>query len=731
MFSQYLLLPTKFTFSKVVRIYSIICCFVSKARKNRKMLGSLLCESKLSFSVFFSTAESNLVSYFAKWILHNHGSQELFLSFHVDRAIDPVETDKYVNMALLYLFRKASLEVRKFNSDSVIKKHMIEKDDILLSKSRMVAGLDYVHTGELNLNLGSLGLKVNSPVVDRFSPLAYSIAQHVHWELAPHRGMEMHNRISLEHVYILQSMSLYKELSLECIRCNMRRKRFIEAEMGGVRPEQLTVAPPFWSCQIDLFGPYRIFVPGYERQTRNRKMLDCQVWILAIVCPTTRLVNLQVVEKTDAGGIICGLTRLACEVGMPKYVLCDQDSGIMAALSNADVTLRDLKLRLYKEKEIVFSTCPVGGHHQHGQVERVIRSIQQGLEDCGLKQERLHATGLQTLCKCVENSYNSVPIGYSYSRDMDNADVLKIITPNMLRMGRTNQRQLEGPIRLAKGTKELLDKIDSLYRVWFNMWRDTVVPKIMFRPKWYDSSKDLEIGDLVYFQKEDSPLDKNWIMGMVEQIVRSRDQVIRRVVVKYQNREEDFPRFTDRTVHKLVKLFNVDEHQVQEDLGELQKVIDALQGNPSVDAPADPNSDPDNLLHDDPDLLDSNNGEDAIAQPGTNDNDTSVLDLDSQDIDTRNDLGDASNGSRDVTGPAANTRSKRKRCNGCCCENHCAVEIHTSSFGRVPHPSCLVPCVLDVQWKEDLWKKLDLVEEEDEDEDLETSVLLSLNLSML
>ena len=178
-----------------------------------------------------------------------------------------------------------------------------------------------------------------------------------------------------------------------------------------------------------------------------------------------------------------------------------------------------------------------------------------------------------------------------------------------------------------------------------------------------------------------------------------------------------------------MKLFNVDEHQVQEDLGELQKVIDALQGNPSVDAPADPNSDPDNLLHDDPDLLDSNNGEDAIAQPGTNDNDTSVLDLDSQDIGTRNDLGDASNGSRDVTGPAANTRSKRKRCNGCCCENHCAVEIHTSSFGRVPHPSCLVPCVSDVQWKEDLWKKLDLVEEEDED--LETSVLLSLNLSML
>ena len=151
----------------------------------------------------------------------------------------------------------------------------------------------------------------------------------------------------------------------------------------------------------------------------------------------------------------------------------------------------------------------------------MIRSVQQGLDDCGLKQQRLHASGLQTLCKLVENSYNSVPIGYSYARDQDNTQVLKIITPNMLKMGHINQRQLQGTIRLSRGTRELLDRVEQLYKNWFHVWRDTVVPKLLYQPKWYNSDKDLEEGDLVYFQKRDSELDHVWTVGRVEQVVRS------------------------------------------------------------------------------------------------------------------------------------------------------------------------------------------------------------------
>lgn len=87
---------------------------------------------------------------------------------------------------------------------------MIEKNGILLSKNRLTDQLDYMYTSELSINLGSLGIKFETPCLDRFSPLSYAFAQFMHWDLAPHRGIETHNRISLEYVYIVQGMSLYR-----------------------------------------------------------------------------------------------------------------------------------------------------------------------------------------------------------------------------------------------------------------------------------------------------------------------------------------------------------------------------------------------------------------------------------------------------------------------------------------------------------------------------------------
>ena len=111
------------------------------------------------------------------------------------------------------------------------------------------------------------------------------------------------------------------------------------------------------------------------------------------------------------------------------------------------------------------------------------------------------------MCKIVENAYNCLPKGNSYDRDQDNIQVLKIICPNLLKLGRKNQRQLEGRISLTRGTRELLDKVEKICKSWFNVWKDTVVPKIMFQPKWYNSDKVLQEDDLVYLQKKDSKMD--------------------------------------------------------------------------------------------------------------------------------------------------------------------------------------------------------------------------------
>ena len=138
------------------------------------------------------------------------------------------------SLALIYLYRKETKVVKKFTHKKFLDKIAYEVDGILLSKGRLLDGINFTETGEFgDFNLGSLGVKVNIPVLERYSPLSYSIAQYVHWQVGRHRGIETSNRLSLEQVSIIQGMTLYREIASECIKCHMKRKHLTEMAYGS------------------------------------------------------------------------------------------------------------------------------------------------------------------------------------------------------------------------------------------------------------------------------------------------------------------------------------------------------------------------------------------------------------------------------------------------------------------------------------------------------------------
>ena len=176
--------------------------------------------------------------------------------------------------------------------------------------------------------------------------------------------------------------------------------------MGPIADEQLIVAPHFWVTVTicDIFGLCYICIPGHSMETRNRKVIDVKCYILVFLCPTIKMVNLQVFENKSAVGVIDCVNRLGCQVGIPSHILVDKDSGIMKALDEAEVDLKDLQLLVYKENGIKFRTCPVSEHNFHGAVVRKVRAVQECLE----KSE-------------ISNDLNNLPLGFSYGRDADNS----------------------------------------------------------------------------------------------------------------------------------------------------------------------------------------------------------------------------------------------------------------------------------------------------------------------
>ena len=67
------------------------------------------------------------------------------------------------------------------------------------------------------------------------------------------------------------------------------------------------------------------------------------------------------------------------------------------------LNFKDIKNRLYKEVDVEFDVCPVGGHHMHGKVERLIKEVRKSLE-ISLSNERLSVLEWETLSAKIANT---------------------------------------------------------------------------------------------------------------------------------------------------------------------------------------------------------------------------------------------------------------------------------------------------------------------------------------
>ena len=603
--------PAKFSFEKVVRIISLVQRFI----KSFKCVRGKISQTEHRFSMLPITIvkeetrvlvnkivkktlkrdvgdkkptddDGSAVKTVHRVLLETTGAKNNRSTFSGEHHVLITEDD--ISRALIHLFKGGSREVQAFNKESYLKKIGVLKNGIWFNKSRILQGqemfvaegledLEFLQTYKPFLD----GFNLVNPILDRFSLLTYSIAKFIHQKMYPHRGYESTYRYSLDFVYILEGARVFRELNERCVHCKKLRGKFLELMMGPRGDESFQVCPPFYICQVDTFGPVHLYVPGHEMLLRNKKTIEAKVWILVFACPVTRCINLQVVETRSSDGVIDGIIRLSCEVGVPKFILTDQDSGIMKGLTECEVRLRDLQHVLHKEKGIDFKLAPVSGHNFHGLVERAILSVQDCLKRMDIDKLRLHATGYQTLMKIIENHFNNLPLAYSY-KQLSNSPSLQLIFPNLLRLGRNNARALEGPIKMPKSSHDLLKKIEKTYEIFYQLWNTTMVPNMMKSTKWY-SGKDenITIGTIVYFKKTDSDLTESWTVGKVTDVVMSKDGIVRRCTVEYQNAGESMKRTTDRAARSLIKLFHIDDTDFNTELSKIEAVIEDLKNEES------------------------------------------------------------------------------------------------------------------------------------------------------
>ena len=223
-----------------------------------------------------------------------------------------------------------------------------------------------------------------------------------------------------------------------------------------------------------MFGPVKLFAPGFERQTRNRRM-EYEGYLLVIGCAVSGAINCQVLEKKDPSAVLDGLNRFFSECSVPKIMYPDKDGALVKAISEGCINLIDLQGRLHSERGLQFEVCLPQNHSAHGRIERRIRMIQQSLARSELRNSRCTSTGWQTIAKLIEREVNSVPLGYLHHHGAANP-LMKILCPALLKNGTYSDRSPKGIFQIPDHVEAINQRTMKLYDMWFRVWNTTYIP---------------------------------------------------------------------------------------------------------------------------------------------------------------------------------------------------------------------------------------------------------------
>ena len=452
-----------------------------------------------------------------------------------------------------YIFFKATAEIKQFWSSKEIKENTLMKNSILYYVGRIVDNTIIDSPDDAFFDVQPLSFV--KPVVCRHSPVAYAVMLHAHARLARHKGVNFTLRESRTVAYILQARTLAVDVDNSCRPCKKYKARLAECELGKINENRITIAPPFYSTQTDLFGPL-------EAQCEHNHRSKVKLWGAVFKCTATGAIAINAMQSYSTAAYLQAYTRFASRYGHCTHLAIDQGSQLMSAAKSMEISMVDLTDNLASTYQvgIKHTSCSVQGHNQQGQVERSIHEIKRLLERVyqGLKLDILSH---ETCFQWVANELNNLP--HSIGNRTDNLEHIDLITPNRILLGRNNRRALSGYARIESNSR-LVGQIDSVYKAWWAAWLNQRLADFIPRPnKWHNTTRPVKVKDIVIYLKEAPEQhfgEPVWKIGKIVKVHTSKDDdVIRNVTIQYKNSSEKSFRYTRRSVRSIAVVFSEDE----------------------------------------------------------------------------------------------------------------------------------------------------------------------------
>jgi hypothetical protein len=362
------------------------------------------------------------------------------------------------------------------------------------------------------------------PVMLVDSPLFHSLLNYVHFRELPHAGVEATHALIRRSFYpVGNARGAIAKLRKACSKCRLLLKRVVGLELADLHSKRLLIAPPFFAMMIDI-------AMGFRGKPYKDSRKSFSVNALVCVCLLTSATSILVLESLETQAVVVALERHSARYGVPGHVFVDSGSQL-EKLRDTHFSLRDMSGSVAVDKRFKLTVATPKAHEQQGRVEAKIKIVRKMLQTLSDTVDEVNTLlGWETTFARIADHIDNLPIARGSSNVPSDLG-WEVITPNRLKLGRNNFRQLEGTVILSGGPQSLLDRNRLIQERWYEIFVSRI-HLLIPRPA-TANLRTLQAGDVVLFVFQDSGFPKlwEWRLGIIEKQVSRGTYEIR-----YSNR---------------------------------------------------------------------------------------------------------------------------------------------------------------------------------------------------
>ena len=365
-------------------------------------------------------------------------------------------------------------------------------------------------------------IKSMLPVVLADSDLFFAYTMHIHNNVRPHAGVELTLREISKNMWVTNNpRRIIQRVRRDCTRCRLIAKRTAELRMANHPAARTHITPPFYHCQMDT-------VYGFKGQPYKNARKSFEIYALLIVCLLTGATSILAMEGLETQDVIQAIERHGSRHGIPAVVYVDNGAQLIA-LENVTFDLRNLQATVSDTHGMQVEVSTPKSHEARGRAEAKVKILRQMLEKLSVNKETcMTAIQWETLFSRISSQIDDIPIAKCNSSNVFDPG-WDLITPNRLKLGRNNNRSLESPMNLIKGSgpTALLQRNREIQKFWYQMFIDRIHHLIPRPAKWKDTDI-INIGDVCLFiHTENANMGSHgWKIGRIVSIPNKNKVVI-------------------------------------------------------------------------------------------------------------------------------------------------------------------------------------------------------------